>query len=61
LPRASRAAALIKQDLGAAADLEPGGRGELSVWVDGKKVAEKSFLGFPKDADLLQSVKKALG
>jgi hypothetical protein len=61
LPRASRAAALIKKDFGTDADLEPGGRGELSVWVDGKKVAEKSFRGFPADADLLQSVKKALG
>jgi len=51
----------MKKDLGADADLEPGGRGELSVWVDGKKVAEKSFRGFPADADLLQSVKTALG
>jgi len=54
-------AALIKQDSGADADLEPGGRGELSVWVDGKKVAEKTFRGFPRDADVLKSVKGALG
>jgi len=53
-------AALIKQDSGADADLEPGGRGELSVWVDGKKVAEKSMRGFPPDADLLLAVKNAL-
>lgn len=51
---------MIKQDLGADADLEPGGRGELSVWVDGKKVAEKSFRGFPADAELVESVRKAL-
>ena len=53
-------AALIKQDSGADADLEPGGRGELSVWVDGKKVADKSMRGFPADADLLRSVNDAL-
>jgi hypothetical protein len=60
LPRATRAAALIKQNLGADADIEPGSRGELSVWVDGKKVAEKSFRGFPADAELLQAVKAGL-
>jgi hypothetical protein len=53
-------AALIKQDSGIDADLEPGGRGELSVWVDGKKVADKTMRGFPADADLLLSVKNAL-
>jgi hypothetical protein len=54
-------AALIKQDAGLESDLEPGGRGELSVWVDGKKVAEKTMRGFPGDTDVLQSVKTALG
>lgn len=54
-------AALIKQDSAADADLEPGGRGELSVWVDGRKVAEKTARGFPADADLLRTVKVALG
>ena len=52
---------MIKQDSGADSDLEPGGRGELSVWVDGKKVAEKSVRGFPADGDLLLAVKTALG
>ena len=40
--------------------VEPGNRGELSVWVDGKKVAEKSSRGFPADADLIQAVSTAL-
>ncbi len=53
-------AALIKQDSGADADLEPGGRGELSVWVDGRKIAEKTMRGFPADADVLKSVRTAL-
>lgn len=53
-------AALIKQESGMDADLEPGGRGELSVWVDGKKIADKTMRGFPADADLLKNVKDAL-
>jgi predicted Rdx family selenoprotein len=53
-------AALIKASLGADADLEPGGRGEFTVWVDGKKVAEKSRSGFPADSTLISSVKTAL-
>ena len=53
-------AALIKQESGADADLEPGGRGELSVWVDGKKIVEKSLRGLPADADLVAAVKAAL-
>ena len=53
-------AALIKQDTGADTSVEPGGRGEFSVWVDGKKVAEKSSRGFPPDAELLTSVERAL-
>lgn len=53
-------AALIKQDSGADADLEPGGRGELSVWVDGKKVVEKTMRGFPGDAEVLKTVNGAL-
>ena len=53
-------AALIKKDSGADADLEPGSRGELTVWVDGKKVAEKSIRGFPGDAQVLKAVKEAL-
>ena len=54
-------AALIKKDAGLESDLEPGGRGELSVWVDGKKIAEKTSRGFPDDTAVLQSVRNALG
>lgn len=53
-------AALIKQEAGADTDLEPGNRGEFSVWVDGKKVAQKDQGGFPADAQLLQAVRSAL-
>jgi predicted Rdx family selenoprotein len=53
-------AALIKDVLGADSALEPGGRGEFTVWVDGKKVAEKSRSGFPAEKTLVETVRKAL-
>ena len=53
-------AALIKQASGAETTVEPGARGEFSVWVDGKKVAEKSSRGFPPDAELVAAVKQLL-
>jgi predicted Rdx family selenoprotein len=53
-------AALIKDSLGTETDLEPGGRGEFTVWVDGKKVVERSRSGFPADEALIQAVKTAL-
>jgi hypothetical protein len=53
-------AALIKQDLQLDTDLEPGGRGEFTVWVDGKKVAEKSRTGFPTEPALIEAIKHAV-
>ena len=53
-------AALIKEQLHADAELEPGGRGEFSVWVDGHKIIEKTRTGFPGDLSIVESVKAAL-
>ena len=53
-------AALITQAHGFDVDVEPGDRGEFSVWVDGKKVAQKDRKGFPTDAAVLQTVKQEL-
>ena len=53
-------AALIKKETGLDSELQVGGRGELSVWVGEKKVAERSSRGFPSDAALLSAVKQAL-
>ena len=53
-------AALIKQQLDLEADLEPGGRGEFSVWVDGNKVIEKTRTGYPADTKLVDAVRHAL-
>ena len=53
-------AALIKKETGLDSELAVGGRGELSVWVGGRKVAEKSSRGFPSDAALMTAVKEAI-
>jgi hypothetical protein len=53
-------AALIKQETGLDAVLEVGGRGELSVWANGLKVAVKDHKGFPTDAQLVTLVREAL-
>ena len=53
-------AALIKDSLKQDAAIEPGGRGEFSVWVDGVKVAEKSRTGFPAEKAVVDAVSKAL-
>ena len=53
-------AALIKASLQLDADLEPGGRGEFTIWVDDVKVAEKSRSGFPSEKAVLETVSKAL-
>jgi len=53
-------AALIKDKLSLDTDLEPGGRGEFTVWVDGKKIAEKSRSGFPSEPAIIDLVRHAL-
>jgi predicted Rdx family selenoprotein len=53
-------AALIKESLQLDTDLEPGARGEFTVWVDGVKVAEKSRSGFPAEKAVVDAIAKAL-
>ena len=53
-------AALIKDSLQLDAALEPGGRGEFTIWVDDVKVAEKSRSGFPTEKAVIETVSKAL-
>jgi len=53
-------AALIKDSLQLDAALEPGGRGEFTIWVDGVKVAEKSRNGFPSEKAVVETVSKAV-
>jgi hypothetical protein len=51
---------LITQQLQRPVDLEPGGRGEFTVAVDGKVVAGKTRTGFPGEPVILEAVRKAL-
>jgi len=53
-------AALIKDSLQLDAALEPGARGEFTIWVDDVKVAEKSRSGFPSEQAVVETVSKAL-
>jgi hypothetical protein len=46
--------------LGVDAELIEGGRGEFTVWVDGRKVAEKGWIRFPSDEKIVSAVKEAL-
>ena len=53
-------AALIKEQLARDVAVEAGGRGEFSVWVDGRKVAEKTRTGFPTESAIIDLVRQAL-
>ena len=52
-------AAELKRELNIDADLEVGGSGEFTVWVDGTQVAEKKWGRFPDPADVVTAVKAA--
>jgi hypothetical protein len=49
-------AALIKEKTGLESDLVVGGRGEFTVWLDGKRIAQKDANGFPADEDVVSAV-----
>jgi predicted Rdx family selenoprotein len=52
---------LIKRELGVAeVDLIPGGRGEFTVWVEERVVAQKNWLGFPDEQKVVAAVRQAL-
>ena len=53
-------AAVIKEALGIDAELQEGARGEFSVWVGEKRVAQKGPEGFPSEEDALAAVKQAM-
>lgn len=50
-------AAELKQALNVDAKLEVGSSGELTVWVDNTKVAEKKWGRFPDPADVVTAVR----
>jgi hypothetical protein len=53
-------AALIKEKLNIDTDLESGRRGVFTVWVVGKKIAEKSRSGFPSEPAIIDLIKQAV-
>lgn len=52
-------AAQLKQDLGVDTELVVGGSGEFTVWVDDRKVAEKSWGRFPEPTAVVAAVRAA--
>ena len=54
-------AAQLKQELGIVAELIVGSSGEFTVWVDDRKVSEKTWRGFPDPDDVVDDVRDASG
>jgi hypothetical protein len=53
-------AELIKRELGIQPELVEGDRGEFTVWVGDRMVAQKGWVRFPQDKKVLSAVKQAL-
>jgi hypothetical protein len=53
-------AARLEADLRVLAEIVEGKRGEFTVWVSERKVAEKTQSGFPSDDEIVEAVKAAL-
>ena len=53
-------AALIKEQHGLETELIRSGGGEFTVWVGEKKVAGKTWTGFPSDEECLSAVAQNL-
>ena len=54
-------AALIADATGLEPELIPGRRGEFTVWVGDRQVAQKDSGGFPAEPDVVAAVRAALG
>jgi selenoprotein W-related protein len=57
LPRATRAAAVLKERLGVDATLIKGAGGVFQVAVDGEVVARKTLDGFPTEDAIIDAVR----
>ncbi len=51
---------MIKQEFGIEAELVKGGMGELSVSVNGEKVAKKGWFTSPSEQEFLDAVRDAV-
>ena len=54
-------AALIRDVTGAEPEVVEGARGEFSIRVGNRVIAQKNPRGFPADADIVAAVRQALG
>lgn len=54
-------AALITDATGVEPEVVEGARGEFSIRVGNRVVAQKSTKGFPTDAEIVTAVREALG
>ena len=61
MPRATRAAALLKEELGIEPALNKGEPGTFEVRVNGDVVAARKFWGFPSEQEIVAAVSKAIG
>lgn len=50
-------AELLKKEFGEGCKLEPGATGEFTVWLDGKKMAEKNLDGFPSEDEIVAKIR----
>ena len=53
-------AAELKRALNVDAVLTVGNSGEFTVWVDGKKISEKTSARFPEPADVVAAVRETI-
>lgn len=53
-------AALITEETGIIPEVVEGSRGEFTVWVEDKRVSQKTEDGFPSDQEALSAVRQAL-
>ena len=60
MPRAASVAAVMAKQTAIEPDLVEGDRGEFTVWVGEKVVAQKDAAGFPSESDVLSAVQSAL-
>ena len=52
-------AAILRRELGIDAKLISGGRGEFTVWLDGKKILDKADDGdFPDEDAVLRALRR---
>ncbi len=58
--KAVRVAEMIKDEFGIEAEVVKGGAGELSVSVNGVKVAKKGWFTSPSEQQMLDAVREAL-